>query len=82
MVGNSHLQSKYFKEFTLQNKINYALENRKFQLQGVIRKDDVIFQNQTSWKTQTWSYFIKKILEEASKSILFVLSIVQQNHSS
>lgn len=49
MVGNSHLQSKYFKEFTLQNKINYALENRKFQLQGVIiRKDDVIFQNQTS----------------------------------
>lgn len=49
MVGNSHLESKYFKEFTLQNKINYALENRKFRLQGVIiRKDDVIFQNQTS----------------------------------
>lgn len=71
MVGNSHLQSKYFKELTLQNKINYPLVNRKFQFPK-IRWRSLSKSNKLK---NTFSYFIKKIiLEEASKSYLFFQS--------
>lgn len=70
MVGNSHLQSKYFKELTLQNKINYPSVNRKFQFPK-IRWCSLSKSNKLK---NTFSYFIKKILEEASKSYLFFQS--------